>query len=490
MKSLSRLFSAVVLGSLVSAPCLGFGTGSHYDLTRTVLTEHDFSETPIKIAQVENWLTDYYSNSPTYDHDRREVLEKLHFDNLFDEDQVRSYWSTLLRNLRSSTQKAARDEDQMAMLVTLGIGLHTVQDFYSHSNWVELHPRRENEPFRVDTYLDSLRSSPLALMKKLHTGKFPEDRTSGPGADPIPANADIHGSYDIGLNKDSPQRPGWADAFVYAYVASHELIGAMEKWAEEVRPGFWRSVREYSVGQQEKKLNADVLAARNISMWIDSKGQDGNWKGKGSGSIRFFSAFSSKWVAADTSVFVRAVRDGTIQDDLAAGLYSGKTAGEMPAVDRYSLKRAAVIIAMTFVSESKDDKWLQRRLSGTGGSDFYSRIVAGGQEFFGRTMQKARESIDPWYEICIVDPQTSVIPITISVWDEDNIDPREDEHVDINPAPGLFDLNIEFRMADNSLTGDVNGTFGAREKTFLSVGSKPEKRRALIRGYITQRPIQ
>ena len=94
--------------SVLGAQCLGFGTGSHYDLTRNVLTEHRFGEVSIEIVQVENWLTDYYSYSPTNDKKRRAVLDRLHFDNLFTDGQVRAYWATLLNNLRTSTERAAR----------------------------------------------------------------------------------------------------------------------------------------------------------------------------------------------------------------------------------------------------------------------------------------------------------------------------------------------------------------------------------------------
>ncbi|HEY5074992.1 MAG TPA: hypothetical protein VII34_09880, partial [Pyrinomonadaceae bacterium] len=42
-----------------------FDTGSHFDLPRSVLAERGFGDTAIKIAQVENWLTDYYSSTPS-----------------------------------------------------------------------------------------------------------------------------------------------------------------------------------------------------------------------------------------------------------------------------------------------------------------------------------------------------------------------------------------------------------------------------------------
>src|SRR5688572_16902583 len=118
-----KSLSIVSVLSLLAVQVLGFGTGSHFDLTRTVLSENGFEETPIKIVQVENWLTDYYSYTPTHGDDARRVLEKLHFDNLFDLQHIESYWAVLLANLKASTQKAAREDDKLWMLATLGLGL-------------------------------------------------------------------------------------------------------------------------------------------------------------------------------------------------------------------------------------------------------------------------------------------------------------------------------------------------------------------------------
>ena len=492
MKTFTTLISIVLVWALSLEPCLGFGTGTHFDLTRMVLAEHGFADTPLKIAQVENWLTDYYANTPTVGDKDRAVLEKLHFDNLFDEEQVRAYWAVLLRNLRSSTEKAARENDRLAMLVTLGIGLHAVQDFYAHSNWAELHPPRDKNEFRSETFVRIVESPQEAMPKGLHTGKYPDGRTSGPGAFPVPTNADVHGSYHSGLNKDSPSRPHWDEAFVFAYAASHELVGAMESWAERVRPGFWRSIREYTVdAASEKKLDFDVSAARNMSMWLKGKGQDGTWKGEGSGSTRFFTKFSGNWITEDSSVFVKAMRDGGIKEALAVDLYSPTKVDELPKIEPFSLQRTAVLIDLTYVAESTDKNAFQRALtSSLGGPDLYSRIKAGGQEFWGRTMQASRETIDPWYEILITDPSATEIPIVISVWDEDHTDPVGDAHVDINPAPGRFDLDLVYHVRDASLTGDLAGVFSSPATQFRSEGKAPEKSRAVIRGFITQREVR
>jgi hypothetical protein len=480
----------MVLASLLAGPCLGFGTGSHFDMTHTVLAERRFKDVSIKIVQVQNWLTDYYAYSPTHGEDDRRVLAKLHFDNLFTTEQVEAYWAVLLWNLKTTTQKAARARDELAMFATLGLGLHAIQDFYSHSNWAELHPRGPDGNYRTETFWKAANLQKIASLKGLRTGVYPDDSLIGPDGEPVPRNAQAHGGHDSGLNKDSPQRPLWDEAYVFAYAASHELVGAMEKWSDEARPGFWESLRDHSVSaEDEKKLDKDITAARSISMWVKGKGQDGTWKGDGSGSQRFLSMFSSKWVTAKTSGFVDIIHDGAIQEQLIPGLYEEDSIPKIPKIDHYNLRRTAVILRVTYLAESKDGTSLRRKVAPGGGSDFYSRITAGKQEFWGRTVQKSRETVDPWYEIFIVDPAAGTLPISISVWDEDNIDADKDQHIDVNPAAGVRQLSLLLRLSDSSLTGDISGIFSSRDELFSAEGAKPDKNRAVIRGFITQLPI-
>ncbi|ULH14728.1 hypothetical protein MF271_12050 [Deinococcus sp. KNUC1210] len=73
---------------LTGTLCLGgaaqaFDTGHHADLTREVLSEFGMNDTAVRVAQVENWLVDYYSSSPTSFGAVESAAAKLHADNLF-----------------------------------------------------------------------------------------------------------------------------------------------------------------------------------------------------------------------------------------------------------------------------------------------------------------------------------------------------------------------------------------------------------------------
>ncbi len=490
MKILNQFFSTLLLLSLLAGVCPAFDTGSHHDLTRAVLAEHGFDEDSIKAIQVENWLTDYYSNSPTYSMHRREVLEQFHFDNLYTYAQVEHYWAALINNLKNETQKAARDDDVMSMLVVMGIGLHAVQDFYSHSNWVEIHPKTGPDSYRATTYLSTVDSSQRDLLKGLHTGKYPDGRNSGPGAYDPPADADLHGDYDTGMNHDSQIRPRWAEAYVFAYCASHELVSAFEKWANEARPGFWSGIQTFvAENGQGKKLDLDVRASRNISMWLKAKGLDGTWKGGRSGSTRFFMAFSSKWVSGDSSVFVRAIRDGKVQDALTKDLYGVGEDLPVPSVEPFSLRRRTVEFhAARFMEANKSG--LVGKLPKFGTPDFYARITIGGQEYWTRTIQRSRDVEDPWTEIAFADQETNSVPIRIEAYDEDSLDAEKDQKYDINPLVGELDLNLTLDLADLILSGDIKGLFDSASHPFSIGGAKPDSPRAILNAWISSAPLK
>lgn len=488
---IKRILASTALLALFANASLAFDTGSHSDLTRTVLAENGFKETPIKIAQVENWLTDYYSSAPTIPKSRRQELEKLHFDNLYNTEQVRNYWGILRDNVESAGREAARNNDPQAMLTVLAIGLHAVQDFYTHSNWAETHPRIGAE------YRTEVIENGVGPTEKLFTGKYPADRTLGPSGEPVPARAEIHGDYTKGMNHDSQVRPKWDEAYVFAYVASDNLVQALKWVSEDTRPGFWKRVQEFAVStSDEKKLDYDIRAARNMSMWITLEGSDGHWKGDKSGYAKFFSAFSGKWVASDTSVFARQIREGSMVEKLTANLYKKDQKPAQPGLGilrRYNKHRRAVIVRVTNIKETNDVGLLEPKIDPNGSADFYTEVTIGGQVYRERVMQNMKEANNPWWVIHFVDGSAANVPIKISVFDEDDTDAEgniKDDVVDINPAKGKADLQMLFGSSDGRLSGDVNGQFGTEQSVFISSGAKPDKNRAVISAYITQVPLE
>ena len=480
-----NLFALVLLFFCIPGFGYAFDTGPHFDLTRAVLSERGFGESAIKIAQVENWLTDYYSSTPTARGAERDDLEKLHFDNLFSTEETVRYWGWFMNNLREATRQAAKDNDALAMLTTLSMALHATQDFYSHSNWVELHPRSSGGAYRTETFLgEGLAGLPPGV--QLVTGKYPENRKGAP------ADAEAHGNYESGLNKDSPVRPHWDEAYVFAYCASHELVETLEQWSEETNPGFWKRMQQFSVAPAEQQsLAYDLRAVRNISMWINAKDEDGHWKGNYSGVHRFFDAFSSKWVGKSSSIFVKQIAERKLQKRLVNHLYSDSSTAA-PALaarpKRFSLRRRALLVRTTLIKEKGDEGRLELGIDPGGKPDFYAVITIGRQEYDDRVLQNQKEFANPWFEIHFVDAGVATVPIIISVWDEDDTDPGgdyKDNHIDINPLARKRDLEFVLRVIDDQLSGDVTGVHNSVSTAFTTAGAKPDNNRAVITAYVT-----
>src|SRR2546423_9346833 len=107
MKLVSQL---ALVGLLVttSAVARGFDTGHHSDLTWDSIQDQGFGPTAIQIAQVQNWLVDYFSSTATdgfrvagvrvgdaKDARLKGDLDRMHFDNLYSTEQISRYWGHL-----------------------------------------------------------------------------------------------------------------------------------------------------------------------------------------------------------------------------------------------------------------------------------------------------------------------------------------------------------------------------------------------------------
>jgi hypothetical protein len=461
-----------------SAPALAFDTGHHADLVASVMRERGFSEAAIRGTQVANWCTDYFSVSPTSRDALETELPKLHFDNLYDTDDVAEYWGRLVDNARAATARAAESEDPLAVLTIMGLFLHAVQDFYSHANWVETHPREPGAPYRRETWL----ADGPGTTNAVRTGSYP------PYPSPPPPGHPEHGGYDTGLNKDSHVRPLWAEAYVFAYLASHEVLDLMEAWAEHSRPGWWERVRGLELGAKDlKRLDRDVEASRDLSMSVKGKGSDGHWKGDGSGNPKKMSEVALEWTTKPASVFVRQVKKHRVHEQLTRGLYSGQKPPPLPDVRPFRESRRVIVVALTHVEEKRDGG---RRIDPHGKADLYSVVTVAGQRYVDRVLRGTRRQVDPWITLHFADPRETDIPIRIEVWDQDAMIRANPDLCDAHPELGKQVLDLRFRPGDGHLAGDLEGRYDGPEAAFETAGEKPDANRIVLRGYVTSRLIR
>jgi hypothetical protein len=475
-----RRLCLVVAAGLLVTPSLvsAFDTGHHVDLTATVMSEQEFAEVPTKIVQVANWLTDYYSVSPT-SRDAVEVeLGKLHFDNLYDGTRVDAYWGWLVHNARQGITEAVKTDDPLAVLTLMGLFSHAVQDFYAHSNWVEAHPREAGAPYRRETWL----ATAPATRGALFTGSYP------PYPSPPPADFPEHGGYHEGLNKDAYIRPLWEEAYVFAYFATHEVFEAVREWVEGARPGYWETLKAYQITEvQRRRLEEDVEAARNMSMWVKGEGADGHWKGDKSGSVTYLSKFSVKWTGTPASIFVRQIKKERVHEKLTAHLYSDEAPPPLPVLAPFAGDRRAILVQATHVEEKRDGGV---RADRGGKADLYAVVRVGSQRYRDRTLRDTKAYDQPWTTLHFVASTETEIPVWFEILDEDAAVRGDSDQCDVNPVPEKKHLSFRFQVSDGRLTGDIEGIHDTPDRAFKIGGEKPDRNRVVLEGYVTAREIE
>lgn len=462
------LVASLICWVALALPAIAFDTGHHADLTREVMAEQGFNAAAIEVAQVENWLVDYYSSQPTAG--LKEDLALLHFDNLFTDAQVENVWNNLAVNTKLAIQQAAEEQNALKIVALSGMSLHALQDFYTHSNWAALHPG-QGDGYSTLTWFDATDRTGV------YTGRYDRE-----GDQPE------HGGYDSGLNHDSYVRPNWDEAYVFAYAGSRQWMHQIQDWVTEVDPDMWSQAVALPLSSNDRAaLTTDLEAAYRISEWIDVGEQDGHWKGNGSGSNSEFLAFTAVWTASSDSIFVDHFKDDRWFEPLIIGLDTGRGPTQpVPEIRSVPMDKQAIIVRSLSVEED-DTSFFERAIDPNGKADFYANINIAGQRFV-EAMQLERASIRPsWTSLKFVDTTQTTIPIQYELWDEDGGLSGDDDLCDIYPGSG-YTLDFTFNTDSLALSGDVQGVHNSAETVVVSKGDESD--RAEVSFFVARRPLQ
>ena len=466
---------------LTSGTVLAFDTGHHADLTREVLTEFGMNDTAIRAAQVENWLVDYYSNNPVTASDVTEACTKLHADNLFSLPAVINYWDRFATNSRNAFREAAQSNNPRQVLALLGMSLHTVQDFYSHSNWAELQAPPAEADYATVTWFDAA----AAQRQGVKTGRASTstDTSQTP-----------HGGYTDGMNHDSYVHASWDRAYVLAYAGERQWVNQVRTWVSEVNPATWEQARTITLeGKYLSRLNSDYNAMYRISEWVVGNGSDGHWKGNGSGARSDFYAFTVAWVAFTLdSIFLEDFKNRKWHQLLAGGLRGALDLNvdapppvPAPAVASVALNKRAVFLKTVSV---RDLNGADRRLGLGGDADMYARVTLNNQQFV-EAMQLDKSSIRPtWTTIKFVDAGIGTVTVHYELWDEDGAGRGDDEHLDVHADGRFKDLDFFYNVNTRQLGGlGIEGVFDTPARLFGMQGTDED--RARLEFFITTRTL-
>ncbi len=302
----SSALAALAAVTLLAAPAgaQAFDTGPHTDITRDALAAEGFGATASDVVVVNNWFVDLYSNSSKipqsghadtavsilgafFENDEswpQSVLDaanRTHFDaSIWDVANVGKAEAEWNRLQRATTQQlrsivsAGGANRELQVLSTIGMGLHAVQDFYSHSNWIE-----KQGAGGVDgtdwsrltfgltpTWFDVPKPARDTLNVYIGASTGHEDRPHGAW------NTDGNTSMTSGVNKDWPGRLGYADAYTTSYFATREWVRAIRAALGD--EALWQRTLRYS-DRRGGELDHDLRGALAIGTMT------GHWQGQG-----------------------------------------------------------------------------------------------------------------------------------------------------------------------------------------------------------------
>lgn len=294
--------ASVVLASLLAlaAPASAFDAGPHSDMTRDALTSEGFGPAAADVGVVQNWFVDYYWNAKenpfsghaawyletlanakvfTIEHWDPKIVKgtnRMHFDSSVGPDLstpqgIDREWQRMLKITRDLLADARRFRSPLMVLAIVGTSLHTVQDFYAHTNWVETAGEFSSPDGpgwtragmgTAPTWFDIPRT--VRESKRIYSAVHGVERGHGKWL------TDTNASLAGGLNKDWPGRPLYESAYLSAYFASRQWIGALRTMLGD--DALWARAQRLAA---PARLRDDLTASLDISKYA------GHWQGNG-----------------------------------------------------------------------------------------------------------------------------------------------------------------------------------------------------------------
>ncbi|KND02647.1 uncharacterized protein SPPG_01734 [Spizellomyces punctatus DAOM BR117] len=323
MTRLSASFiAAAVVGALIDGlvpSSLAFDTGPHNDIMRNVMERFGYTPEAQALGAIGNWFTDVYAFSFSFGNhvpflpNHIADLEMLHCNNLYSIVYGANYIAQHTISSRKAIQDAVRRNDTLSYLALLGTTAHAYQDFYAHSNWAELHLRNDCDCYNVhDTFFSDIIAANGSVDAMINSRPqlsgwqtYSWQDRNYPNFNIFGGNVE-HGEYCTGTNKDSYVRPYFEETHAYAFSATVEWIYNVEQWANAVDPNFVKTARAWvpPTEQDRQDLFKNFEHAFEVSYsttaWVFG-GDDGHWKGYGSGSVRTFAASVTNFAKTNTT---------------------------------------------------------------------------------------------------------------------------------------------------------------------------------------------
>eukprot|EP01119_Soliformovum_irregulare_P021107 TRINITY_DN696_c0_g1_i1.p1 TRINITY_DN696_c0_g1~~TRINITY_DN696_c0_g1_i1.p1 ORF type:complete len:546 (+),score=139.72 TRINITY_DN696_c0_g1_i1:91-1728(+) len=458
--------------------CLGlsaaYDTGHHSDLTRNGLMIHGFSSDAQTLGAVANWMVDYFSY--TVGEETIEDLKSLHFDNLYHLTNISNYFTQLVKNTMNATQYAVSTNDPVTYITMVGMSLHAVQDFYTHSSWAE-HHQTSCGCYRDDTFAQALFAANGSLNVLYDTLAAVRTYSWGNGCNEFERNClpgqVPHGGYCEGINKDSYVRPWFERSYGHAMAATIEWIYNIENWANAEAGGsdLVAAAKSWTAGTAGTDLASDYKASITVSyatkIPLDGE-NDGHYKGAGSGDFKRFATAATKFYGTGSSfkqlVFKTKVYQYLTYPNLY-DVYNYGPANLMSEAIQYLIPYSDLPEDLTNLVKIKVRTTHVNVPKSVGRPSPYAIVTMSGLQFIEAVQHNMEDFKPHWTSILYAKADVSSIPITYELWN-DRFPGSDEQKKVINDADGNFNLN--FSIADHVISGDIQGTYDTVDQVYTS----------------------
>ena len=251
----------------LSLKTFAFDTWWHAECTRKALVANGFSADARLATQVSNYLTDFLAvlNMPNEELQKAGIerirfrsnhsYDYLHFDAVFTTKDIEKNWNLLLNNTLQCLRKYAdggNAEPGFRLIIIfniMGASLHAIQDFYSHSNWINMHMEKRISPIPIWYDVSFAERQKLNVF----TGIYQKPFTT-------------HISHDS-LNKDCSSRTFYKEAVEAAERASIDWV---KRLMDSVPQVSWSELKAYNIQNDIimknflSKLDATFLTSSSI----------------------------------------------------------------------------------------------------------------------------------------------------------------------------------------------------------------------------------
>jgi hypothetical protein len=258
----------LLLSCFCTIHAMAFDTWWHAECTRKAMVANGFSNDARLATQVSNYVTDFQSailfGSGIPEKERVEVFklkqemsyEYMHFDAIYTTADIEKNWQKLYENSIATLKKYNNNPEVksgfrlIVLFNILGATLHIVQDFYSHSNWVNTYVSL-NKP-AIPTWFGE--DSAYRRSLQLYTGAYPDGSAKGQKN-----HADLNKDCSVkALNKEAVE------------VAERASIEWIKKLMQAVPELPWGELKAYNIQNDQVlknflvKLDATFLTSSSI----------------------------------------------------------------------------------------------------------------------------------------------------------------------------------------------------------------------------------